>query len=295
MQPLLVRLAPWVVDEDHPAVLRVERLLRVLDHRPVDDLVHRRDAEHEIRVGAVARDRRAGRPRPHERHLRLVHDRHDRERHRRVEPAEEHRHLLLEDQLARGRDAFRRRGLVVAAHELELAALEHTALGVQLVDRDGEPARDGLAGAGRLAGERGDQADLDRLLRRGGQRSRADCGREGDLQKRTSLGHEPLLVEETCPPTQSACHAIGWAGGAVQLRNTRRSRIMPRAPAPVPVRHRGARRTRAAQLSQRVTAPLPETSAHKTPAAPPAVPASTRSDSRTPGASAITTSTGGIT
>ena len=52
------------------------------------------------------------------------------------------------------------RGLVVAPHQLELAA-EHAARGVQLVDRDLQAARDGLAGARRLARERGDQADLD--------------------------------------------------------------------------------------------------------------------------------------
>jgi hypothetical protein len=65
-----------------------------------------------------------------------------------------------------GDHALRRRRLVVAPHQLELPA-EHAALGVQLVDRDLQAAGDGLAGARRLARKRGDQADLDGVLRRG--------------------------------------------------------------------------------------------------------------------------------
>ncbi len=42
LQALLVRLAPRVVDQDHAGLARLERLLRVVEHAHVDDLVDRR-------------------------------------------------------------------------------------------------------------------------------------------------------------------------------------------------------------------------------------------------------------
>ena len=56
---------------------------------------------------------------------------------------------------------------VVAHQQFDLLA-EHAALGVDLVDRDGKPAHDRLAGLGRLAGHGGDQAELQGVLGGGG-------------------------------------------------------------------------------------------------------------------------------
>src|SRR6185503_11562964 len=172
-QALLVRFAPGIVDQDHPRLPGVVQLLRVLQHRLVDQLVDRGDAEHVVVLRTVLRDRRAGGPRIHERQLVLVRDRHDGERDRRIEAADQHRDLLLEIELARGDHALGGDRLVVAAQQLELVGLvtdPQAALRVDLVDRDLQAARDGLARARRLARKRGDQADLDGLLRPGGRR-----------------------------------------------------------------------------------------------------------------------------
>ncbi len=66
--------------------------------------------------------------------------------------------------------------LVVAHEQLDLLA-EQAALGVDLVDGDGEAAHDRLAGLGGLAGHGGDQAELDGLL--GGRGAGYEEGRGG--------------------------------------------------------------------------------------------------------------------
>jgi hypothetical protein len=74
--------------------------------------------------------------------LLLVDDRQGRQRHRRVDAAEQGDDFLLGDQLACRDHALGRHGFIVALDELELAAAEETALGIDLVDGEGEPARD---------------------------------------------------------------------------------------------------------------------------------------------------------
>ena len=101
------------------------------------------------------------RPHPHERHLGLVGERDDGERHRRVDAAEEGRDLLLEDELAGRDDALRRARLVVAADELDHASAEDAAGRIDLVHRDGEAAGDRLAGLRRRPRQGGHEAELD--------------------------------------------------------------------------------------------------------------------------------------
>ncbi len=107
-------------------------------------------------------------PAAHTRHvtdLLLVDERHDGQRDRRVDAAEHGGDLFLGDQLARGDHAFGRIGFVVALDQLELASAEQAAFGVDLVDGDGEAARDRLTRLRRRARQGRDVADLDRLLR----------------------------------------------------------------------------------------------------------------------------------
>ena len=80
-----------IVDEDHAGLLGAVLGDGVVDERLVDQLVHGRDAEHVVLGRAVASDRSAGGPHAHERHLGGVGERHDRERHGRVETAEQRR------------------------------------------------------------------------------------------------------------------------------------------------------------------------------------------------------------
>ena len=122
LEALLVGFAPGIVDQDHAGLLGAVFLDRVVDQRLVDQLVDRRDAEHVVLGRAVAGDRRAGRPDAHERHLGLVGERHDRERDRRVEAAEQGRDLLALHQFARGDHALGRIALVVAHEQLDLLA-----------------------------------------------------------------------------------------------------------------------------------------------------------------------------
>ncbi len=162
LQALFVGFAPGIVDEDEAGFLGAE-LLGVLEKTHVDERVDGGDAEHIIRIRAVMGDRGAGSPDADERHFFLVRDGHDRERHRRVETAEESRDLFLEDQFARSDQALGRVGFVVALDELELAAAEQAALGVDLVDCDLQAAGHGFARLRRRARERRDLADLDRI------------------------------------------------------------------------------------------------------------------------------------
>jgi hypothetical protein len=76
-------------------------------------------------------------------------------------------------------------GFVVAAQQHELAPAEQPAGRVDLVDRDGQPAGDALPGLRGAAGQRRHEADLDRLLGRGGRR--ADEERKND----TATAGEP--------------------------------------------------------------------------------------------------------
>jgi hypothetical protein len=132
------------------------------------------------------------RPHAHERHLALVRERHDRDRDRRVEAAEQAGDLLALHQFARRDRAFRRVAFIVAHQQLDLLA-EHAALGVDLVDRDGEPAHDRLAGLGRLAGHRGDQAELQGVLRQRRDGEDGDGGGEqqaaGEVEEGDGDGH----------------------------------------------------------------------------------------------------------
>ena len=144
LQALFVALAPGVVHQDQAGFGGLEGLLCVGQHAHVHDLVHRRHAERVVGLSPVLGDAGAGGPRAHERHLFLVDQRHDGHGHGRVETTEHHRHLFAVDQFARGDHALGRVGLVVAAHQLQLAAAEQAALGVDLVDGDLHAARDGL-------------------------------------------------------------------------------------------------------------------------------------------------------
>ncbi len=192
-RPLLVRLAPGIVDQDHPGLFVAVFLDRVVDQRLVDQHVDRRDAEHIVLCRAIAGDRRARRPHAHERYLALVRERHDRDRDRRVEAAEQAGDLLALHELA-GRDcAFGRITLVIAHQQLDLLA-EHAALGVDLVDCDREAAHDRLARFGGLAGHGGDQAELQGVLRecRNGKQGRRRRGQEEtsrEMRKAGSRGH----------------------------------------------------------------------------------------------------------
>ena len=86
----------------------------------------------------------------------------------------------LEDELARGDQALGRAEFVVALDELELAPAEQAALGVDLVDREHESARDGFAGLRRSARQRRHMADLDRV---GGEGRRQGKSRHGSGRK----------------------------------------------------------------------------------------------------------------
>eukprot|EP01022_Parablepharisma_sp_SALTPOND_P030357 TRINITY_DN760_c2_g2_i2.p2 TRINITY_DN760_c2_g2~~TRINITY_DN760_c2_g2_i2.p2 ORF type:complete len:1280 (+),score=504.50 TRINITY_DN760_c2_g2_i2:6407-10246(+) len=170
---LLIGFAPGIVDQDQAGLAALEGLLGVVQHGLVHQFIHGRDTEGEIGIGTIPGHAGAGRPGPDERHLLLVDDGHDSHRHRRIEAAEEHRYLFLEDQFARGHHALGRIAFVVPAHQLQLATAQEPALGVDLVDGDAHAAGQGFAGLGRLAREGRDQADLDGI---GGQCQRRQCG-----------------------------------------------------------------------------------------------------------------------
>ena len=178
LQALLVGFAPGVVDQDQAGLGGLESPLRVRQHADVDRLVDSRHPEREVRRRAILGDAGAGRPGAHEGHLLLVDDRHDRHRHRGIESTEQHRHLFAEDQFARGHHALGRIGLIVAAHQLELAPAQQAALRIDLVDGHLQAARQRFAGQRRLPGQRRHQTDLDGVGRQqgsapGGQRQGA--------------------------------------------------------------------------------------------------------------------------
>ena len=179
---LFIRFAPRVVDQNQAGLAAVEGLLRVVEHGLVHQLIDCRDAEGIVGIGAILGHSGAGRPGTDEGHFLLVDDGHDGHRDRRIEATEEHRHLVLEDQFTSGHHPLGRIALVIAAHQFQLAPTEQAALGIDLVDGDAHAARERLAGLGRLAGQRGDQTDLDGLGRhgQGGQRGGQGGGSDGD-------------------------------------------------------------------------------------------------------------------
>ena len=169
---LLVALSPGIVDEHQAGFLRAELLVRIGEQPHVDQGIHRRNAEGVVGSGAVARDAGAGGPHAHVDALLLVEQRHHGQRHRRVDAAEDCRHVGG-DKLARGDQTLGRVRLVIALHHFQHAAAKEPALGVDLVDREGQPARNRLAGLRRSARERRHVADLDRVG--GMRRSRPHC------------------------------------------------------------------------------------------------------------------------
>ena len=163
LQSFLVGFSPRIVDQHQARLFGAESLLSVLQQLDIDDGVDRRDPEHVVRVRIVAGDRRGRRPIAHERHLRLIGQRHDGQRHRRIDAAEEGRNLLLEDQFARRDDSLRWARFVVAADEFDLAAAENAARRVDLVHCDREPTCDRLAGLRGRTRQRRDQSELNRF------------------------------------------------------------------------------------------------------------------------------------
>ena len=103
------------------------------------------------------------------------------ERHRAV-PALDHHGDLLGHHLVGARDADRRRALVVLGDDHDLAA-QHAALGIDHLGRDRDGMGHALAvGTGR-AGQRKDDADLDRLaLGQSGEAERRGTGGRSDRE-----------------------------------------------------------------------------------------------------------------
>jgi hypothetical protein len=181
-EPVLVRFAPWIVDENQARLLRAMGLHRVFDHRLVDRLIHCGDPEGVVRVGAVMGDVGARGPRVDEGDLGAVGEWHDSERDGRIEPSEQDGDFLTLDQLARSDYSLGRVGLIVAAHELDLTS-ENAALCVDLIDRDRESARQCLARTRGLPGQRSHETDLDRLGRLcGPRREQGETKRSADSE-----------------------------------------------------------------------------------------------------------------
>jgi hypothetical protein len=111
-------------------------------------------------------------------HVQLVKDGEHREADRRVQPTEHGDRLLALDDVTRRRHAFAGVAFLVADDQLDLAAAEDAALGVDLVDGHGEAALDRLAGERGAARHRRDQRHDDWGLRLLGERSRRDGERE---------------------------------------------------------------------------------------------------------------------
>ena len=195
-QALLVRLAPGIVDEHEPGLLRREFLVRVGEEPHVDQGIHRRDAKGVVGSGAVARDAGARGPHAHVDALLLVEQRHHGQRHRRVDAAED-RHHVGRDEFARGDQALGRVRLVVALHQFEHAAAKEPAFGVDLVDRERQAARDRFTGLRRGARERRHMADLDRVggMRR---RRREYRQRRADRERPGQPGALPLPASAHC-------------------------------------------------------------------------------------------------
>jgi hypothetical protein len=128
---------------------------------------------HEDVLAALLEDRGGGRERrDHDLLVLLGHVGH-RLAHRRGVGPHDRVHLVLGDQLLVEPDRGGGSRLVVVDHELDLAA-EDSALGVQLVDADVVALLLVRAGLGVGAGHRHGRADLDRGLRRDGQRQRGE-------------------------------------------------------------------------------------------------------------------------
>ena len=104
---------------------------------------------------------------------------------RRVEAAEQHRHLLLETQLARGDHALGRVRFVVAAHQLELAPPSTPPLA--LISSIAMVSPRVIASPARAdwPDKRGHEPDLDRIG--GAYRERREQSREAKSQERSTM------------------------------------------------------------------------------------------------------------
>ena len=138
LQSLFVALAPGIVDEHQAGFLGAEFLMRKFEELDVDQRIDRRNAEGIVRIGAIARDAGARRPHAHIDALFLVEHRHHRQRHRRIDAAEDRRDVFG-DKFARGDQSLGRARFIVALHQFEHAPAKETALGVDLVDRQLSP------------------------------------------------------------------------------------------------------------------------------------------------------------
>jgi len=142
---------------------------------------------------AAGGDRRAAGGLDDHRDPALLDLRHRRERHRITPGAHDRAHLAADDELLRRARRFRGVGLVVLDHQLEPAAAQHTAAGVESVARDLGAHADVVAGGGGRTGQRLDDADLDRRqhlqLRMDERRSRQQHRRDQHRQDQPPLNH----------------------------------------------------------------------------------------------------------
>jgi hypothetical protein len=174
LQTLFIGFTPGVVDQDHAGLFRAILLGGVIHQGDIDQRIDCRHAEHIVFRRAVAGNRSTRSPHAYKGHLRLICERNDGHRDRRIETAEERGDFLALHQFARGDHALGWIALVIAYQQFDLLAQQST-LGIDFIDRERETTHNGFARFRRLPGHRGNQTDLHRLFgfsRHNGERKR---------------------------------------------------------------------------------------------------------------------------
>ncbi len=195
----------------HQADPLVALLLDVVDHeRRLDAVVERNAEDIALRLLRVTLDDVLGRgDRVHQRHLLLLGDVDDGERHARIHRADDSDDVVASDETGDVLHALGRLGLVVVDHRLDRLAFV-AALGVVLLQRQLEAHQGGLAVVVGAAGERNRETDLDRV---GSQRAAgSDQPEPGDQTARR------LTRPASCAHTYSSPFAGPFPAAATESR-----------------------------------------------------------------------------